>query len=68
MDEVDEHLLTQLAYNARGDLCPMQGVIGGITAQEVMKVNVSLVYLSHPWVEYTLLTTLAISFSSFSVH
>ncbi|CAH3177011.1 unnamed protein product, partial [Porites evermanni] len=43
VDEVDEHLLTQLAYNARGDLCPMQGVIGGITAQEVMKVNVSLV-------------------------
>lgn len=28
----------QLAYNARGDICPMQGVIGGITAQEVMKV------------------------------
>jgi len=54
VDEVDEQLLTQLAYNARGDLCPMQGVIGGITAQEVMKVNVSLVYLSHPWVEYTL--------------
>lgn len=48
VDEVDEQLLTQLAYNARGDLCPMQGVIGGITAQEVMKVNVSLVYLSNP--------------------
>ena len=38
VDEVDESLLTQLAYNARGDICPMQGVIGGITAQEVMKV------------------------------
>ena len=38
VDEVDENLLTQLAYNARGDICPMQGVIGGITAQEVMKV------------------------------
>ena len=35
---MDERLLTQLAYNARGDICPMQGVIGGITAQEVMKV------------------------------
>ena len=66
MDEVDEQLLTQLAYNARGDLCPMQGVIGGITAQEVMKVNVSLVYLSHPWVEYyTLLTTSQISVDHF---
>ena len=31
--------MTQLAYNARGDVCPMQGVIGGITAQEVMKVR-----------------------------
>lgn len=38
VDEVDESLLTQLAYNARGDICPMQGVVGGITAQEVMKV------------------------------
>lgn len=38
VDDVDEGLLTQLAYNARGDICPMQGVIGGITAQEVMKV------------------------------
>lgn len=38
VDEVDEGLLKQLAYNARGDICPMQGVIGGITAQEVMKV------------------------------
>ena len=65
MDEVDEQLLTQLAYNARGDLCPMQGVIGGITAQEVMKVNVSLVYLSHPWVKYTLLTTSQISVDHF---
>ena len=65
MDEVDEQLLTQLAYNARGDLCPMQGVIGGITAQEVMKVNVSLVYLSHPWVKYTLLSTSQISVDHF---
>ena len=40
VDDVDEGLLTQLAYNARGDICPMQGVIGGITAQEVMKVSV----------------------------
>ncbi|XP_068703332.1 ubiquitin-like modifier-activating enzyme 1 [Montipora foliosa] len=37
VDEIDEKLLTQLAFNARGDICPMQGVIGGITAQEVMK-------------------------------
>ncbi|XP_071479116.1 ubiquitin-like modifier-activating enzyme 1 [Diadema antillarum] len=36
-EAVDEKLLTQLAFNAQGDLCPMQAVIGGITAQEVMK-------------------------------
>ena len=44
VDEVDERLLTQLSYNARGDICPMQGVIGGITAQEVMKVHVIVCY------------------------
>lgn len=38
VDEIDEKLLRELCYQARGDLCPMQGVIGGITAQEVMKV------------------------------
>lgn len=38
VDEIDEKLLQELSYQARGDLCPMQGVIGGITAQEVMKV------------------------------
>ncbi|EDO33332.1 predicted protein [Nematostella vectensis] len=37
VDEVDDKLLSQFAFNARGDICPMQGVIGGITAQEVMK-------------------------------
>lgn len=38
VDEIDEKLLRELSYQARGDLCPMQGVIGGIAAQEVMKV------------------------------
>ncbi|CAK8690473.1 unnamed protein product [Clavelina lepadiformis] len=36
-DEVDESLMKQFAYSACGDLCPMQAVIGGIVAQEVMK-------------------------------
>lgn len=35
--ELDDDLLTKLSYVAAGDLCPMQAVIGGITAQEVMK-------------------------------
>lgn len=38
VEEVDEKLLELLAYNATGDICPMQAVIGGIAAQEVMKV------------------------------
>lgn len=37
VEEVDEKLMEMLAYNASGDLCPMQAVIGGIAAQEVMK-------------------------------
>jgi len=27
------------AYQATGNICPMQAVIGGIAAQEVMKVS-----------------------------
>lgn len=34
---IDENLLHEFAYGARGDLCPLAAVIGGITAQEVMK-------------------------------
>lgn len=37
--DLDEALLQELAYGARGDLCPMAAFIGGITAQEVMKVQ-----------------------------
>lgn len=36
--DVDSDLLQTFSYIARGDLCPMQAVIGGIVAQEVMKV------------------------------
>ncbi|KAJ8047744.1 Ubiquitin-like modifier-activating enzyme 1 [Holothuria leucospilota] len=37
VEALDEKLLEMLAYNATGDLCPIQAVIGGIAAQEVMK-------------------------------
>ena len=36
--EINGDLVKKFAYGAAGDLCPMQAVIGGITAQEVMKV------------------------------
>jgi ubiquitin-activating enzyme E1 len=35
--ELDEKLIKQLSYQARGDLCPMAAVYGGLVAQEVLK-------------------------------
>lgn len=35
--EIDEKLLRELSYQARGDLTPMAAVIGGLVAQEVLK-------------------------------
>jgi len=37
--ELNADLLRQFAYQATGNICPMQAVIGGIAAQEVMKVR-----------------------------
>jgi len=37
VDALDEKLLREFAYQSRGNLCPMQAVIGGTAAQEVMK-------------------------------
>ena len=37
-DALDENLIRQFAYCSAGNICPMQAVIGGITAQEIMKV------------------------------
>ncbi|KYQ94030.1 ubiquitin activating enzyme E1 [Tieghemostelium lacteum] len=37
IEEVEDKLLTQLSYNAQGDTVAMQAVIGGCTAQEVLK-------------------------------
>ncbi|KAJ3214251.1 hypothetical protein HDU67_001850 [Dinochytrium kinnereticum] len=35
--ELDEKLIKELAYQARGDIAPMMAVIGGLVAQEVLK-------------------------------
>jgi ubiquitin-activating enzyme E1 len=35
--ELDEKLLKELSYQARGDLAPMGAVFGGLAAQEVLK-------------------------------
>ena len=39
-DSLDEDLIRKLAYVAAGDLAPMNAFIGGLAAQEVMKVGV----------------------------
>lgn len=39
VDTIDEKLLQEFAYESRGNICPMQAVIGGTAAQEVMKVR-----------------------------
>lgn len=36
-EELDKKLMDVFSMTSRGDLCPMQAVIGGIVAQEVMK-------------------------------
>ena len=35
--ELDSKLITELSYQARGDLCPMAAFFGGLAAQEVLK-------------------------------
>ena len=35
--DLDEKLITELSYQARGDLAPMAAVFGGLAAQEVLK-------------------------------
>ncbi|KAK9450887.1 uncharacterized protein V1518DRAFT_436873 [Limtongia smithiae] len=37
--EIDEKLLRELSYQARGDLPPMVATVGGIVAQEVLKAS-----------------------------
>lgn len=44
VDELDEPLLKKLSYIAAGDLAPVNAFIGGLAAQEVMKVSLLLLY------------------------
>ena len=41
--ELNTDLMRQFAYQATGNICPMQAVIGGIAAQEVMKVSFNII-------------------------
>ena len=44
--ELNADLMRQFAYQATGNICPMQAVIGGIAAQEVMKVSIRQRFLN----------------------
>ncbi len=39
VEEIDENLISKLALTARGNLNPMAAFVGGIVAQEVIKVT-----------------------------
>ncbi|UYV64203.1 UBA1 [Cordylochernes scorpioides] len=45
----DVDVLKLLAYTASGNLCPMQAVVGGIAAQEVMKACSGKFYPIYQW-------------------
>lgn len=39
LDELDEAAVRKLSFSARGDLAPINAFIGGLAAQEVIKVS-----------------------------
>lgn len=39
LEQLDEAAVRNLAFTARGDLAPMNAFIGGLAAQEVIKVK-----------------------------
>lgn len=43
LDELDEAAVRKLSFTARGDLAPLNAFIGGLAAQEVIKVNMATV-------------------------
>jgi ubiquitin-activating enzyme E1 len=47
--EIDEKIVTELSYQATGDIAPTQAVIGGFVAQEVLKACSAKF---HPVVQY----------------
>lgn len=46
VEELDEALLKKLAYVSAGDLAPVNAFIGGLAAQEVMKVSGGVFFTS----------------------
>lgn len=48
-EALNEDLLRQFASCAAGNISPMQAVIGGIAAQEVMKVSLDIFFILLYW-------------------
>lgn len=58
VEELDEDLMRKFSYVARGDLCPMQAVIGGFCAQEVMKACSGKFHPLNQWLYFDALECL----------
>lgn len=52
LDKLDEALLRNFSYTASGNLSPIQAIIGGIAAQEIMKALSGKFTPIHQWLYY----------------
>ena len=60
--ELDEKLLKELSYQARGDLAPMAAFFGGLAAQEVLKSVSGKFHPIQQWLYFDSLESLPTSF------
>uniref|UniRef100_A0A646QDP3 E1 ubiquitin-activating enzyme n=1 Tax=Hemiscolopendra marginata TaxID=943146 RepID=A0A646QDP3_9MYRI len=58
VEDLDENLIKQFSFIAQGDLCPMQAVIGGVVAQEVMKACSGKFHPIYQWLYFDALECL----------
>lgn len=56
--ELDDKLITELAYQAQGDLSPMAALFGGLAAQEVLKATSGKFHPIHQWFYFDSLESL----------
>lgn len=59
--DLDENLLRELSYGARGDLSPMAAFIGGLAAQEVLKAISGKFYPIVQWLYFDSMESLPVS-------
>lgn len=60
--EIDEKLLTELSYQATGDLNPMAAFFGGVTAQEILKAVSGKFHPLKQWMYFDSLESLPSKF------